>query len=281
MKYVQLVVMSGIILISILWTTPCLFDCGYDINKILKEGYSAKLISALIIVFDLYHSVISGIIVAWRTSRLRFFFVRTDDYCNTFKTDLSDGQRKRLVIVATKLLFLNLMHMLGELLLLTLVVPHKVGKASPPWVVNSTATLAPAVQMNRDVYHVIFVISKIVQAAYSKAVATIIIFMCEYLAILTEKIEMRFDRFVYINSKASRSVEVAKIAFIEMQALIRDADEVFGHTAFDVFFMEILIMVAGLMEVSAGVRRDKLSVDEWHELFNILVSFVTLYLGCK
>lgn len=280
-KYVEVSITVLLCVCSFLLAFPCLFECTFDFNTIVsRDGYSLETVLPITVIYvDLYHSCTSCLLVAWRSGRLRYFFIRAEDYSALFKTDFTASQRQRLLIIAVKLVIYNVAHLMGETLLILLLVPHKVSRMNGGGN-NSTSTLVPTVTVDPFAFKVLSTASKVLQAGQSKAVATILIFIMEYLSILIEKLEMRFDHFVYTNT-STRSVEVAKVAFIEMQSLIKCGNEIFSHLTYDVLVTELIIILLATLEVAVAIGARNLTGNVFHELYNLTISYLTLWLCCE
>lgn len=282
-KFVSLTVTLTFAVSVVVFSLPCVVNCAYNWTQLFRWGLSPQFLAYTIIGLDVYHSVMSCIIIGFRSRRLRDFFERSSDYCNTFAVNLLPAQRTKLTSVAVKLLFLNLLHLAIEVCLLTLLVPHKVVAGGNGGGKEKTESEDEKPETSSFLYPVVLTI-RVLQVIYSKVIESNLIFLMEYLALIVQRLEMKYDKFVYRNLRSSsgRSIEVAKVAFIEVQNLIREADEVFSHTAFDPLFVDVLILLLGMMEFCDGVtRRRRVSREDFHELFNAFASLISIYLCCE
>ena len=260
----------------ILLSLPCVLNCSFRIQQLMTWGLSPAFLSFCVIILDVYHAVMSCLIIAFRSRRLREFFERSEDYCQTFGLQLLPAQRTKLTAVAVKLVCFNVLHVILEACFLTLVVPHKLLAG----VVRSNKEQA-ATEENPVLFPGALVV-RLMSVLFSKVIESNLVYLIEYVALVVQRLEMKYDKFIYRTSHASRSIEVGKVAFIEIQNLIREADEVFSHAAFDPLFVDVLITLLGILEFCDGItRRRKISADDCHELFNAFASLISIYLCCK
>jgi hypothetical protein len=284
-KFLTLATSITFIIAIVLFSLPCVLNCAFTWSQLFVWGLSHKLLVYTVIVLDVYHSVMSCITIALRSRRLRDFFERCSDYCNTFGVNLLPAQRTKLSSVAMKIVFLNLMHLVIEVCILTLVVPHKVvsmgrneaeeGKGSK----NN-----PVDPISRDILYPVVMGFRIMQVIYSKVIESNLIFVTEYLTMIVQRLEMRYDKFVYRSSsmRTGQSIEVGKVAFIEIQNLIKEADEVFSHAAFEPMFIDVSIVLIGVLEACDGItRRRQVASEDIHELFNAFASLISVYMCCE
>ena len=279
-KFLTLTSTLVFVVCIILFSLPCVVNCAYTWGELFEWGLSPKLLSFIVIGLDVYHAVMSCLIIGSKSRRLRDFFERSSDYCETFGVNLLPAQRTKLTSVAVKLVFLNLLHLVMEVCLMTLVVPQKVvakrGQDDGKGQNNGS--------VDREILYPIVLFVRVLSVIYSKVIESNLIFLVEYVTMIVQRLEMRYDKFVFRNTRGrdGQSIEVGKVAFIEIQNLIKEADEVFAHTAFDPLFIDVLIVLLGLLEFCDGVtRRRQVSREDFHELFNAFASLVSIYMCCK
>lgn len=196
----------------------------------------------------------------------------------------------------------NALHVVGQGCLLAFVAPDKIAtkpcpEPTPPTTASpmgnvsffATTTLPlvnvtcahshkPTIDMNYDVFYALSLVVRLLVALHSKAIETIYVFFAQYLSLLLTRLEMRYDNFVY-TAKGGRSIEVAKVAFIEMQNLIQEADGIFNHTFYDSHLVNVLMLIGNLFVVADGVwMRNELSNDVYFSMFNAIASYMSLLL---
>lgn len=299
-KFITLITTITYLIMEILGNIPCFFHCTFDTKELFgKTGLSPNFVSFVIVYLDLYHVIMSAFICMSRGSKIREFFIETHDYCRNFGVKLVSAQKKKLTATAVRLVTYNVLHIIGEVLMLTLLVEHKIARPKKNVAVNLLYVPSAAssknstegreeknggeslIELSYSLWYHLSLILKIFSVVYSKIIETLLVYIATYLSMVLKRLESRFDKFIY-TSKGGRSIEVAKVAFIEMQNLIKGADEVFSHTAFDPLFVNVLIVLIGLFVAIDGVaRRRTLDHNDWHELYNSFSSFFAIYMCCK
>ena len=299
-KFITLMTTAIFLIMEILANVPCFFYCTFDTKELFgKAGLSPNFMSFVVVYLDLYHVVMSALICMSRGSKIREFFTETHDYCRNFGVKLVSAQKKKLTATAVRLVTYNVLHMIGEILMLTLLVEHKLARPKKNVIVNLLYVPSAAgsknstrggsynddgeslIELSYSFWYHLSLILKVFSVVYSKIIETLLVYIATYLSMVLKRLESRFDKFVY-TSKGGRSIEVAKVAFIEVQNLIKGADEVFSHTAFDPLFVNVLIVLIGLFVAIDGVtRRRTLDHNDWHELYNSFSSFFAIYMCCK
>lgn len=301
-KFITLITTAIFLTIEILANIPCFFYCTFDTKELFgKAGLSPNFMSFVIVYLDLYHVIMSALICMSRGSKIREFFTETHDYCRNFGVKLVSAQKKKLTATAVRLVTYNVLHIIGEILMLTLLVEHKLARPKKNVIINllyvpSAASSKnsthgdshaekdngePLIELSYSFWYHFSLILKVFSVVYSKIIETLLVYIATYLSMVLKRLESRFDKFIY-TSKGGRSIEVAKVAFIEVQNLIKGADEVFSHTAFDPLFVNVLIVLIGLFVAIDGItRRRTLDHNDWHELYNSFSSFFAIYMCCK
>lgn len=298
-KLITLITTSIFLILGILANIPCFFHCTFDTKELFgKTGLSPNFMSFVIVYLDLYHVIMSALICMSRGSKIREFFIEMHDYCRNFGVKLVSAQKKKLTATAVRLVTYNVLHIVGEILMLTLLVEHKLARPKKNVIVNLLYVPSAAssknstegsgheefesvIKLSYSFWYHLSLIVKVFSVVYSKIIETLLVYIATYLSMVLKRLESRFDKFIY-TSKGGRSIEVAKVAFIEMQNLIKGADEVFSHTAFDPLFVNVLIVLIGLFVAIDGVtRRRTLDHNDWHELYNSFSSFFAIYMCCK
>lgn len=279
--------------LNILANIPCFFHCTFDTGKLFgKQGLSPNFMSFIIVYLDVYHVTMSALIVMSRGGKIKEFFDELHDYTRNFGVKLVKTQKNKLTATAIRLVFYNVVHLVGEVLMLTLLVEHKLARPKKNAVVNllyvpssaknsTSAEDEALIPLSYSFWYYLSLTLKIFSVVYSKVIETLLVYIATYLSMVLKRLESRFDKFIYTKA-GGRSIEVAKVAFIEMQNLIKGADEVFSHTAFDPLFVNVLIVLIGLFVAIDGVtRRRTLDHNDWHELYNSFSSFFAIYMCCE
>lgn len=295
-KYITMGTTLLYLILQILANVPCFFHCTFDTKELFgKAGLSPNFMSFIIVYLDLYHVVMTCLIIMSRGGKIREFFNELHDYSRNFGVKLVTTQKNKLMATAVRLIFYNIVHIVGEVLMLTLLVEHKLARQPKSAVVNmmyvpssgSNSTSKPEeddeslIPLSYSFWYHLNLFLKLFSVVYSKVIETVLVYIATYLAMVLKRLESRFDKFIYTKA-GGRSIEVAKVAFIEMQNLIKGADEVFSHTAFDPLFVNVLIVLIGLFVAIDGItRRRTLDHNDWHELYNAFSSFFAIYMCCE
>lgn len=267
---------------------PCFFDCTFDLGSLFKTGLSPLLVTFIVSCMRLYHVIMTDVIIFFRSERIRQFFRRADDFSFNFNVKLLESQQQKLVATVIMLFFLNVLNMVGECCILVFLAKHRIASIIPSTSSNKTIAIsnnstAPQALVNFDhtTFYYFSLIVRIFAAVHAKALECILIYLAQYLSILLQRLEIRFDKFIY-SSKSDRSIEVAKVAFIEMQNLIKDADEVFADVSLNPLYSNIFIIMGSLFIVADGIgRRRELHGNDYYELYQVVVCMISLLLCCS
>lgn len=290
-KYLTLATTLLFLTVLILMNFPCLFHCTFNIKHLFTSGLSPDFTSFIIIYLDLYHVIGSSLILIFRGYRIQKFFDRVDDYCRNFGVELVAAQKKKLTSISVRITVYNILHVVGEVLILIFLVEHKLIKKTDRWTggftmekraLNSTMTgMTPTIELDERTSYFINLLLKAMIVLYSKMIESLIVYISSYVSLILKRLEVRYDKFIYA-PKGGRSIEVAKVAYIEAQNLIKESDEVFSHTTFDPLFINVLIILIGIFEVTDGIgRRREIDVDDWHEMYNSFSAFFAIYMCCE
>lgn len=296
-KVITVITTVIFLIFEVLANIPCFFHCTFDTKKLFgKTGLSPDFMSFIIVYLDVYHVVMSALIVMSRGGKIREFFNELHDYSRNFGVKLVTAQKNKLTATAIRLVAYNIIHIVGEVLMLTLLVEHKLARPKKNVVVNMMYVPSSPkngtteheseddealIPLSYSFWYHLSLFLKLFAVVYSKVIETLLVYIATYLSMVLKRLESRFDKFIYTKT-GGRSIEVAKVAFIEVQNLIKGADEVFSHTAFDPLFVNVLIVLIGLFVAIDGVtRRRTLDHNDWHELYNSFSSFFAIYMCCK
>lgn len=286
LKFFTLIVNISFIAALILFSSPCFFNCNYDIKALFEEGSFPKVLIFLIHQIKVIQAVACDVTLIIRSSRVFRFVKRASTFIKNFDIELLASQKQALNSTVALIVFYNLVLLVTEGCFLCFLVPKKLAYI-PETINNKTAAdltnESKTLVKNFDpqVFFYFALVIRTIAVVHSKAIQTVLIYFAKFLAQMLQRLEIRFDKFLHV-SKGRRSIEVAKVAFIELQNLIKEADEVFLTSFYDPFLVELCILFGSLLILSISAQSLEVPFyDNLHELLNAFASFITLALGCS
>ena len=277
----------------ILINIPCLFHCEFDIQTFFSNGVSPEVPEFIIFCITTYQVIGTVITLVFRGSKLHHFFDRIEDYTHNFGVELFDHQKKKLTAVAARVVFYNILNLTGQMAFLSYILDRhskEISTMDQHQDDHGNDTKSHSSEhahketynyLSRKTFDYAYVILTGLAVIHSEIIETHMVYISAYLTQILKRLEVRFDKFIYNPKKGGRKIEVAKVAYIEVQNLIKEADEIFSSPIFEPLFMDIIIVMLAIYKVCSGVKKTKiLTQDDWFNIYHSFAEFLPLFILC-
>ncbi|XP_054159925.1 uncharacterized protein LOC128958135 [Oppia nitens] len=274
---------------------PCMLICDkenalrYKSSR-LNRSQSACIVEIILLAIEAYHTIDNDLGLLYARHEFQHFYKFLTDFVSKQKLVLNYKMKRRLLLTAWGLVFLNIIYAILEIILLYPIINEAINEQSIPQKAYITVP--------KKVALCITIAIKTIGSVHSKALDTLIIYftllITYYIVTFGEVVKEVCNYFDYLdchrnnstnnnnnsikNIKNYRSFDDLRLTYISLQELTIKADNCLSPCILLTTMCNVIAIMGGIfIGIDIFGQGAKIEADEAFDLFNALVCAASIF----